>query len=561
MKRTISFLLVCLVLCGNAFSANNYTIVDMSMFADVGEFGENLCATKDKATGRWGFVDTNKKWVIAPQFKNASYFKNGFCAVTTADSETVLIDRTGKIFYKCLTSTNRADTRSLYVEKHGTYYMIIDKISNRARLMDEKYKDITPDDVDLYPISETFYGVRSEQGTGIQNGKAIFNYKGQDITRNLASENVDFRGLVYANNKYIVYSINGEIKCFDINGKKVAEFNGSGEIKLDGNLIMCNKKVFNIAIDKTVFEDESINIQEIRTYYSKYFTVKKQNGTSALYASDGKIMVDFGKWDYIFPSSVSSNIVVSIGDKYGIVDINGKYIMPLEYSINPVWTADKNPMQYGYISNTGKFAVLTKGNQIIFINMGNLKTHKTMTTSDIFTGYKYHRVQGTVLDDQFNLVYSDSSIISGSADEIKNGIISGAVKRVHSRNPMTYDFVIFADSGVKVELDGKRIEFDVLPVIKNGRTLVPMRAIFEELGAQVDWEGTTQTITAKGKDVTIKMQIGSNILIKNGEKIVLDVEPQLVGGRTMVPVRAVSDSFNVLVDWNNYLRTVLLYTN
>jgi hypothetical protein len=113
---------------------------------------------------------------------------------------------------------------------------------------------------------------------------------------------------------------------------------------------------------------------------------------------------------------------------------------------------------------------------------------------------------------------------------------------------------------VSVVLDGSVLEFDVKPTIIDGRTMVPMRKIFESLGAEVEWEGSTKTITAKKKDTTVVMQIDNNVLSVNGKAIELDVPPQLVDGRTLVPVRAIAESFEIKVIWDDVTRSVLLTT-
>ncbi|MBQ1243395.1 MAG: copper amine oxidase N-terminal domain-containing protein [Clostridia bacterium] len=114
---------------------------------------------------------------------------------------------------------------------------------------------------------------------------------------------------------------------------------------------------------------------------------------------------------------------------------------------------------------------------------------------------------------------------------------------------------------VSVFLDGARINFaDQAPVIVEGRTLVPLRAIFEALGATVEWDGATKTVTAvRGQD-TIKLTIGDTKLYKNGEVAYeLDVPAQIMGsGFTMVPVRAISESFGCKVDWVAALRAVVI---
>ena len=90
---------------------------------------------------------------------------------------------------------------------------------------------------------------------------------------------------------------------------------------------------------------------------------------------------------------------------------------------------------------------------------------------------------------------------------------------------------------------------------------MPLRAIFEALGATVDWNDSTQAVTAERWEISIYLSIGSNVLIKNGERITLDVPAQLVGGRTLVPVRAVAESFGAMVDWDDSTQTVIIETD
>lgn len=102
---------------------------------------------------------------------------------------------------------------------------------------------------------------------------------------------------------------------------------------------------------------------------------------------------------------------------------------------------------------------------------------------------------------------------------------------------------------VSVEYEGEKIAFDRVPVIEDGRTLVPLRAIFEKLGAEVAWDGATKTITATRGDTVVKLTIDNKTAEKNGESVFLDVPAKIIGGRTMVPVRFISDSFGVNVEW------------
>jgi len=119
--------------------------------------------------------------------------------------------------------------------------------------------------------------------------------------------------------------------------------------------------------------------------------------------------------------------------------------------------------------------------------------------------------------------------------------------------------VVFAEPiPVRVNVNGSELILDQPAVIVNDRTLVPIRAISEELGANVEWDDAAETITVTRYDITVTIQIGSNILIRNGEQITLDVPAQIIGGRTLVPLRAIAESFGVEVDWDSSTSTALI---
>lgn len=109
----------------------------------------------------------------------------------------------------------------------------------------------------------------------------------------------------------------------------------------------------------------------------------------------------------------------------------------------------------------------------------------------------------------------------------------------------------FADNtpSVAVLVNGKQIEFDVEPIIEDGRTLVPMRFIFEALQAKVDWIADTRTAVAYKDGIKIEISIDNKTMLKNGKSIELDVPARLTDGRTLVPVRAVSEGLGAKVEW------------
>jgi len=118
----------------------------------------------------------------------------------------------------------------------------------------------------------------------------------------------------------------------------------------------------------------------------------------------------------------------------------------------------------------------------------------------------------------------------------------------------------FDASEIQVVLDGTPMEFDVQPQLVNGRVLVPVRFIAEELGAQVEWYAPTLTVTIEKNDDVISLTIGSDQFKINGETKQMDVAPRLVGNRTLVPVRFVAEALDHCVDWFHAIRTVAINT-
>ena len=104
-------------------------------------------------------------------------------------------------------------------------------------------------------------------------------------------------------------------------------------------------------------------------------------------------------------------------------------------------------------------------------------------------------------------------------------------------------------SGITVFCNGSEISFDQYPFLESDRVMVPMRMIFEALGADVQWNEEEQSVTATCGADTVKMQIGSREIWKNDTLIQTDVAPRLVGDRTFVPLRVISESLGASVEW------------
>ncbi len=109
---------------------------------------------------------------------------------------------------------------------------------------------------------------------------------------------------------------------------------------------------------------------------------------------------------------------------------------------------------------------------------------------------------------------------------------------------------------IAIFVEDEWLELDVPPVIRDGRTLVPMRAILEALGATVAWEDAEQKITADKAGLRLEMWVDNDRAFVNGVETVLDVPPTLMGGRTLIPLRFVSEELGEDVIWDPELYSV-----
>lgn len=111
---------------------------------------------------------------------------------------------------------------------------------------------------------------------------------------------------------------------------------------------------------------------------------------------------------------------------------------------------------------------------------------------------------------------------------------------------------------IELYLDGKRLELDVPPEVKNQRTMVPVRAVAEAIGADVEWMQETQQAVLTRAGSTITMTIGSTTADIDGKQVEMDVAPYAVNGRTLLPARYVAEFFGQTVVWDGEKRWALI---
>jgi len=110
-------------------------------------------------------------------------------------------------------------------------------------------------------------------------------------------------------------------------------------------------------------------------------------------------------------------------------------------------------------------------------------------------------------------------------------------------------------NGNKVKIDSNS---NVTPVVVNNRTLIPVRALIENIGGSVNWNSGTQTVTLNYKNDEIRLIINNTTAYLNNKEQKLDSEPVIINGHTMLPIRFITENFGFDVNWNKEDNTIMI---
>lgn len=148
-----------------------------------------------------------------------------------------------------------------------------------------------------------------------------------------------------------------------------------------------------------------------------------------------------------------------------------------------------------------------------------------------------------------SLIMMLSLTLTGCAAEHETTTVQGNTEIIlQIGNPL------MAVNGTEKEIDNE----GTTPLIQNGRTLLPVRAIIEEIGGSVAWNGEKKEVTLSCGDDEIKLTIDNTDAFQNGNKVVLDTAPTIIGDRTMLPIRFIAESFKFDVKWEAETQKVII---
>lgn len=306
---------------------------------------------------------------------------------------------------------------------------------------------------------------------------------------------------------------------------------GSAELSYDdedGFLYSANFSESDLSVMKTVSQ------WQILSYYNKNLAT---NGVDHVFQSNALIYGDGrGSRSFLYSDVTQlghvEGAMYRLSDTVFLLDVRQIYklwsnfgsvaALPTEYALNSV--ADNS--EFIEYEDHRRYSLRTTG----------LYVYGDTGYGSYLPAYVYG------IRPAFYLNEKNCQIISGSGTESDPYIVGSK----------------FEQQSTAVFSQGEQLEFDQEPINDSGRLLVPARAIFESLGAEVTYDDGDGVITAVSDDRTVVMQIDNPEMGNGTEVFELEVSPQVVNGRTMVPLRAVSEAFDCSVEYLESLNRVVI---
>ncbi|WP_310499108.1 stalk domain-containing protein [Paenibacillus qinlingensis] len=215
------------------------------------------------------------------------------------------------------------------------------------------------------------------------------------------------------------------------------------------------------------------------------------------------------------------------------------------YLLSEVKEAAKPADRVGYVPIDADHQSFTKQTRVIpFIKI-----------PEVYIGKVEYLLNGRVIATQTSLPYG----LDLKAGEVPEGSVLQL--RVWNKTGKQVAFRTYGiSSQVSVNINGKVQSFEQAPAIVNGSTFTPLRAIFEAMGAKVDYDAATRSVTATKGSTIVKLTLDQRTVYVNGKPMELEEPARLVNGYTLAPARFVGETFGGTVNWDGATRTVSITT-
>jgi hypothetical protein len=510
--------------------------------------------------GNYTYIDSDGIKVIdGTAYSEMGFFDNEYATVTLkSNSRKGVIDKNGSLIFE---------------DKEGKYkeFRFLGSGIFAAEINENNYDFL---DSTGAPLTETHYtndwlwGVSEETILVSKDGKYGF----LDLSGN------EIVPLIYDN----AYSFGGGLAAVCKNGKwGFADKTGKEVIlpAFDEVRPYFNNDLIAVSIDgKWGLVDKAgdivlpVEYDYVMEYDSGFFVAKKENRSFLLDASGKLVSTEDYSSIYLDPSSqihvekilndatvnayLDENETMLTGWKeFSLIYLSDQLYLGAKYGEYPPGVAPP----HDYLQ---KFALLDSGGNNLtgfrYSNTGNFLNNFLVVnkyyygTAGLVNQYGAE-VLPTIFDDI--LLTDEGYAFITISDEN-----SGTSRVGYFKIPESFSN-IKNTKPITVYLNGTELYFDSEPVIKNQKTMVPVRKIFNSLGASVEWDGITKTVTSGSGDKNISLTIGSDIAYVNGSEIQLEAAPFLQDDITFVPLKFVSENLGADVKWDGDLRRVLITSN
>ena len=154
-----------------------------------------------------------------------------------------------------------------------------------------------------------------------------------------------------------------------------------------------------------------------------------------------------------------------------------------------------------------------------------------------------------------------SSIVIEATDNVGNTATLELALTQAYKPVSSYKTITLTIGKAAMDVNGMSVAMDAAPVIKNGRTLLPIRALIETLGGKVTWNAKTRTATVVLGERSVVLEIGKGTALVNGKSVPIDasnakVVPEIIGNRTFLPLRFIAESLGLDLAWEPVSQTI-----
>ena len=458
-----------------------------------------------------GYVNQQGEWVILPAYMWAAPFSRGIAMIgNLGNGSTHAIDMTGKT----ITALDELKQQGYSMLQMQDGYIQLSHDSCYG-IADTAGKIILPTVfLEAHLPQEGLCLTQGEKGYGFWDttGQAVIlpQYEdAQDFSEGLAAVQQDGKwGFIDKTGQMIIAPTYEEAQSFH-EGLAAVKFNGLwGFLNTSGELV--------IPAQYDTVQNFSEGVAPV-----------EQNDTWGCIDKKGELILAC-KYEEVRPCS-DNRIAVKWQNRYGYFDKNGEKVIDFLYG------GVKNFHEGLAVVSSGNFAGV-EDDKYWFVGAGLTTSYKNNQFGVI------DRWGNEVLPEEYLCIsdFEDETAICQRNRDKKVGIIQAPV--VQETDPGKRGFI-------RLYLNDELLSTDQSPVLKNGRTMVPLRTIAEALNADVRWDKTAKAALITTDEITMQLPTDSTAATVNGEQVLLDTSAQIINGRTMVPLRFVAEQFALQVQW------------